>query len=242
MGESFQILPDQEQFGVNSREWYFLSIREKDKWILEQGGERVLLYKKIFTGSGVLCPLYNKIRHTSQQHGQDNICQGTGSIVAPLLIQDLTTAVNFTVSNIPDTTHIVVSSATGVNPGDTIQQGSYTTTVTSIAGTTLAIGDASGFTSSGYFAPIEIWVSLLSSGPEQVEVSEFGRKRTYTPRSWTLWEPLITEGDFLVRRNNERLWIQKVTASRFKHYVLHQNFDTAEVERNHEIYNIPSGL
>jgi hypothetical protein len=243
MGDSFQILPDQEQFGVNSREWYFLSIREKDKWILEQGGERVLLYKRIFTGSGVLCPLYNKIRHTSQQHGQDNICQGTGSIVAPLTIQDITTGVNFTVTNIPDTTHIVVSSTTGVNPGDTIQQGSYTTTVTTVTDlTNLVIASTEGFTGSGYFAPIEIWVSLLSSGPEQIEVSEFGRKRTYTPRSWTLWEPLITEGDFLVRRNNERLWIQKVTLSRWKHYVLHQSFDTAEVERNHEIYNIPSGL
>jgi len=242
VGDSYQILPTQEQFGPDSREWYFLSIREKDKWILQQGGERVLLYKRIFS-SNFICPLFNKVRHTSQQHGQDNICQGTGYIVGALNIQDITTAVNFTVSNISDNTHIAVSSTTGINPGDTIQQGSYTTTVTSITDTTnLVIGNANGFTSSGYFAPIEIWVSLLSSGPEQVEVSEFGRKRTYTPRSWTLWEPLITEGDFLVRRNNERLWIQKVTASRFKHYVLHQNFDTAEVERNHPIYLIPSGL
>ena len=243
MGDSFQILPDQEQFGPDSREWYFLSIREKNKWLLQQGGERVLLYKRIFTGSGVLCPLYNKVRHTSQQHGQDGICQGTGNIVSPLLIQDLTTGVNFTVSNISDNTHIAVSSTTGVNPGDTIQQGTYITTVTTVTdATNLVIGNANGFTSSGYFAPIEIWVSLLSSGPETVEVSEFGRKRTFTPSSWCLWEPLITEGDFLVRRNNERLWVQKVILSRFKHYVLHQSFTSAEVERNHPIYLIPSGL
>lgn len=242
MGTSFPILPDQNSDGgPNNLTWYFQAIREREKWILSLGGEKCLLYKKIYAG-GVICPLYSKVRHTSQQHGQDNVCQGVGRILNPLFIQDLTTGVNFTVSNISDNTHITVSSTTGINPGDTIQQGTYTTTVISVDSPNLVIGDASGFSSSGYFAPVEITVSLLSSGPETVEVAEFGRKRTYTPHSWTLWEPLISEGDFLVRRNNERLWIQKVTVSRAKHYALHQSFDTAEVERNHPIYLIPSGL
>ena len=241
MGISFPILPDQGPHGPTGLENYFLWIKDRIKWILEFGGERVLLYKRRYEGT--LCPLYNKIRHTSQQHGQDNICQGTGFINKPLFIQDLTTGVNFTVSNISDNTHITVSSTTGVNPGDTIQQGTYTTTITSITDSTnLVIGDASGFTGSGYFEPLEIFASLLSSGPEAIEVGDFGRRRIYKPRSWTLADPLINEGDFLVRRNNERLWVQQPVVHRFKHFSIRQEFDTNEIERNHPIYSIPSGL
>ena len=165
-------------------EWYFLSIRERNRWILTIGGERVLLYKRRYEGT--VCPKYDKVRHTSQQHGQDDICQGTGFI--------------------------------GPNP----RLGENKTT--------------------GYFDFIEVVVSLVSTGPEFVEVSDFGRKRTYKPRCWTLWEPLITEGDFIVRRNNQRLWVQAPTISRFKHFALHQSFDVVEIERNHPIYSIPSGL
>ena len=241
MGDSYGLLPDQSQFGPTGLEWYFLNIRERNKFILSMGGERMLLYKRRYEGT--LCPLYNKVRHTSQQHGQDNICQGTGYINAPLAIQDITSNVNFTVSNIPDNTHITISSTTGVNPGDVLQQGAYTTTVTSIIDSTnLVIGNANGFTGVGYFQGVEILVSILSSGPEMVEVADFGRKRTFKPKSWCLYEPLVTEGDFLVRRNNQRFWIQAPTVSRFKHFALHQSFDLAEVERNHPIYNIPSGL
>ena len=181
MGTSWPILPDQNSDGgPNNLTWYFQAIREREKWILSLGGEKVLLYKRIYS-SPFLCPLYNKVRHTSQQHGQDGICQGTSYLRSALTIQDLTTGVNFTVLNISDNTHITVSSTTGVNPGDTIQQGTYTTTVTSVDSPNLVIGDASGFTGLGYFAPIEITVSLLSSGPESIEVGDFGRKRSYKP-------------------------------------------------------------
>ena len=236
-------MPDQNSDGgPNNLTWYFQAIRERDRWILSMGGEKVLLYKRIYS-SNYLCPLYNKVRHTSQQHGQDNVCQGTSWLRSPLTVQDVTTNLILTVSNIADNTHITVSSTTGVNPGDVLQQGSYTTTVTSVIDSTnLVIGNANGFTGVGYFAPIEIVVSLLSSGPEAIEVGDFGRKRSFKPSSWTLWEPQIAEGDFILRRNNQRLWVQEVTQSRAKHYVLHQNFQTSEVERNHPIYAIGSGL
>jgi hypothetical protein len=159
-------------------------MREKNKWILNAGGERTLLYKRRYEGT--VCPLFDKVRMTSQQHGQDAVCQGTGF--------------------------------TGPNP----LLGPNQTT--------------------GYFDPIEIYVSFVAGGPRTVEVGDFGRRQTLPVRCWTLWEPLITEGDFLVRRDNTRLWIQAPTPHRFKHYVLHQSFDILEVERAHEIYNIPSGL
>lgn len=241
MGHSMPILPDQQRFGPTGLENYFIWIRERNRFVLTTGGERCLLYKRRFTGA--VCPKWDKIRHQSQQHGQDNICQGTGFINKPLTINDATANIILTVSNIQDNTHISVLSTVGVNPGDSIRQGNFTTAVTSVTdATNLVIGDASGFTSSGYFESIEIVASFIIGGPETIEVGDFGRRHTFRPRPWTLWEPLLSESDFLVRRNNQRFWVQDVTVSRFKHYALHQSFSVAEVERNSPIYQIPSGL
>lgn len=187
MGESFQILPDQSQFGPDSLEWYFLSIREKDKWILNMSGERVLLYKKRYEGQR--CPLFDPDRHTSAQH-EDTICYGTGWIAAD-------------------------ANLTGPQAG-----GPY----------------------YGYFSPIEIPVSLLSGGPEELALTDYGQQRLYKPACWTLWEPLLTPGDMIVRRNNQRYTITQVSPRRWKHYVLHQDFQISEIERGSILYNLPSGL
>jgi hypothetical protein len=165
-----QILPGTSNRGPHGKEKYFLEIRNRTKWLLDSGGEKVLLYKRKFEGTR--CPLFDQVRKTSQQHEQDEICFGTGFV-------------------------------------------------------------------GGYFKPIEIVVSLISGSDEQIVREEYGRRRIYTPRSWTLWEPLLTSGDFLVRRNNQRLWITKTYIRRWKHFVTRQDMDTAEVERNASVYNIP---
>ena len=172
MGHSFQILPDQQRFGPTGFEWYFLSIREKNKWVLTVGGERVLLYKKKYEGQR--CPFFDTVRHTNAQH-EDTTCYGQGFV-------------------------------------------------------------------GGFFQPIEIVISLLSSGPEEFTKTEFGIQRTYKPHSWTLWEPLLATGDMIVRRNNQRFLVTQVFPRRFKHFVTHQDFDLAEVERGSILYQIPSGL
>ena len=61
-------------------------------------------------------------------------------------------------------------------------------------------------------------------------------------QNWTLWEPILTPGDLIVRRNNQRFFITEVFPHRFKHYVTHQSFSTAEVERGAIVYKLPSGL
>ena len=165
-----QILPGTYNSGPHNKEWYFLSIRQRYKWLLDMGGERVLLYKRRFTGER--CPLFDKIRKRGPQHEQDTICFGTGYV-------------------------------------------------------------------GGYFKPVEIVVSLISGDKEQAVVEEWGRRRIYTPRSWTLWEPRLNNGDFIVRRNNQRLWITEVHLRRWKHFITRQDFLTDEIERNAPIYDIP---
>lgn len=204
------------------------------------GGEKVLWYKRRFEGTR--CPLYDLVRKSSQQHGQDSLCQGTGYISDSLSVYNVTTSTLFTISNINSTT-VTVSSTTGMHSGDTITQGDFSTTITSVVdGTHLILASTSGFTSVGFFQPVEIVASLLSGGPEQVIVEDFGRKRTYKPSCWTLWEPILTSGDFIVRRNGQRLLITECQQTRWKHYTLHQKFQVSEVERNSPIYQIPNGL
>jgi len=168
-----QILPGTSNRGPHSKERYFLEMRNRYRWLLDMGGERVLLYKRKFEGTR--CPSFDSVRKRSPQHNQDEICFGTGFI-------------------------------------------------------------------GGYFEPLEIVVSLLGGGVEDLVVEDYGRKRVYKPRSWTLWEPLLAPGDFIVRRNNQRLWITNTYLRRWKHFVTRQDFETNEVERNHLIFKIPSGL
>jgi hypothetical protein len=187
MGHSFGILPDLSLRGPSGWEWYFLSIRERDKWVLTAGGERVLLYKRRY--SGRRCSQYDAVRHSSVQHS-DTECFGTG----------------FVAEN---------STTTGSDIG-----GPY----------------------HGYFAPIEIVISLLSSGPEEFTKTDFGVQRVYKPHSWTLWEPLLASGDMIVRRNNQRFFVTQVFPRRMKHFITHQDFDLVEVERGNIVYTLPSGL
>lgn len=91
----------------------------------------------------------------------------------------------------------------------------------------------------GYFRPIEIYVSLLSASTIQNVVQEEGIRKIFKPSSWTLWEPTLKNGDFIVRQSGERLWITNVTETRWKHNVLRQLFSTDSVEKNHPIYRIP---
>jgi hypothetical protein len=165
-----QILPNTGNRGTHSKERYFLEIRNRYKWLLEMGGERVLLYKRKYTGTR--CPQFDQVRKTNQQHGQDTICFGTGWV-------------------------------------------------------------------GGYFSPIEIFASVLSPSPQTANIQEMGRRRVYIPTGWTIWEPLLQNGDLIIRQNGQRLWVTEVSQTRWKFFVLRQNFVTAEVERNHPVYQLP---
>lgn len=91
----------------------------------------------------------------------------------------------------------------------------------------------------GYYRPIKVYVSLLSPVLTENVVKEEGIKRTFQPKSWTLHEPTLRNGDFILRSNGERLWITNTTPTRWRQKTLRQLFDTDLVEKNHPIYTIP---
>lgn len=150
----------------------FLDMREKFRWMLAVGGERVLLYKRKF--SGEFSPFYDPIRRVVQQDPKDTIGFGTPFV-------------------------------------------------------------------GGYFGPFEIFVSLATANsPQQITIMEEGIKRTFTTNgSWALWEPFLSNKDFIVRRNNQRLWIESVAVTKWRHHLLRQTFNATEVERSNIIYQIP---
>ena len=54
---------------------------------------------------------------------------------------------SFTVTSVPDSTHLIVVSTTGMNAGDTITQGANTTTITTVTDSThLVVGDTTSWT------------------------------------------------------------------------------------------------
>jgi hypothetical protein len=150
----------------------FLDMREKLRWMLAMGGERVLLYKRLY--SGELSPYYDPIRKTVKADPTDFIGYGTPFV-------------------------------------------------------------------GGFYGPFEIFVSLQSgSTPQQITSYDQGLRRTFNAvGNWALWEPQLNNKDFIVRRNNQRLWITDVDISKWRHHVLHYSFKTTEIERSNVIYNIP---
>lgn len=92
----------------------------------------------------------------------------------------------------------------------------------------------------GYYDPIEILVSLVDPAVNKINIQEHGMRKEITPRSWTLWEPLISNKDIIVTKlNSRRYWINNVTPSTFRGIPLHQSMDLELVENTNIIYKFP---
>ncbi len=164
-----QILPSVSE-RVDPLVTRFLDIREKLRWMMAMGGERVLLYKRKFTGT--LCSQYDKVRRQHRQDPADTECFGTNFV-------------------------------------------------------------------GGYFGPFDIFVSLSTVAPQQIKIYEQGQRREFVSSHWALWEPRLDNKDFIVRRTNQRLWVNSVQQTKWRHHILRQPFTTEEVERSNPVYKIP---
>lgn len=91
----------------------------------------------------------------------------------------------------------------------------------------------------GFYRPVKIFVSLMSAVQVKNITKEEGVRREFLPKSWTLHEPTIRNGDFVVRHNGDRLWIVNITPTRWRSKIIRQLFDLELVEKNHPIYTIP---
>ena len=83
-----------------------------------------------------------------------------GTLTDPAKPANNTTAVvPFTVTDITDGTHMVISNTAGMSNGDTIVQGTNTTTITTVVnGTDLVVGSTAGWV-------VDMWQNVASFGP-----------------------------------------------------------------------------
>lgn len=148
----------------------FLDIRNRLRWLMAMGGERVFLYKRRVTGK--VCSNFDVVR---RQHRVDLVddCYGTNFV-------------------------------------------------------------------GGYYGPFDITVSLSTVAPQRIKIYEQGGlRREFISTCWALWEPLLSNKDFIVRRNNQRLWITNIQQSKWHHHILRQLFSFEEIERNNPLYKFP---
>jgi hypothetical protein len=92
----------------------------------------------------------------------------------------------------------------------------------------------------GYLGPFEIFVSFMTAAsPVTTQYTGEGVRQTFSSTNWMLWEPLLSNRDFIVRRNNLRYWVTGVDVSKWRHHILHQVFTSTLVETNNIIYKVP---
>lgn len=92
----------------------------------------------------------------------------------------------------------------------------------------------------GYLGPFEVFVSFMTAAsPITTTYTSEGARATFNGTSWMLWEPLLSNKDFIVRRNNLRYWITGVDVSKWRHHILHQIFTVSLVETSNIIYQVP---
>ena len=115
------------------------------------GGVRVAA----FIGTGTL---FNSVTNESVTRGSgnvDSLSHTATSLASTILDSNFASYINnddyrlsgtFHIVSVTDGTHLVVDNTTGLNPGDTIVQGSHNTTITTVTDTThLIVGSTTGF-------------------------------------------------------------------------------------------------
>jgi len=93
----------------------------------------------------------------------------------------------------------------------------------------------------GYYDVLDIKVSLVNPAVKQITMQDHGMKSIIQPKSWTIWEPEISNKDIFVTKMNKRFWIVNVTPSLWRGLILRQSFDTELIEQSNIIYKIPVG-
>ncbi len=90
----------------------------------------------------------------------------------------------------------------------------------------------------GYYTAVDIKVRFVPSG-EAVVVREGGRRVEYTPRSWTVWLPVVKDHDIVVTSRNERFRLGEVTRTgRWRGQFIRQEFNTYMLPMTDPIYDI----
>lgn len=91
----------------------------------------------------------------------------------------------------------------------------------------------------GYYKKIRIMARYNSNPARVIKHTPQGIQTTQQLQSWTLWTPLLRAHDLLVQcSTGDRFYIQDVSRTLFKSYIMDQQFNNALCQRSEIVYHV----
>jgi len=155
-------------------DYMYLEAIRRNSWLLDQAGERVLLFIRKTTGEKCKCYKRNERTHGQPQVGSCKICWGTGFV-------------------------------------------------------------------GGYEGPYEIRISPFQS-EQRISMQERGMKLENIESTWTSISPIITQRDFIARRNSQMYAIGPISTPQVRGIATQQHFSVEHIDSTDIRYEFVASL
>lgn len=91
----------------------------------------------------------------------------------------------------------------------------------------------------GYYHKIKIFARYNANPPRKIQYTAQGTLTTQGMQSWTLWTPPLRAMDLIVQRSTgDRFYIQDVSRTIVRSYIMDQQFNNAACQRSEIVYTV----
>lgn len=91
----------------------------------------------------------------------------------------------------------------------------------------------------GYYHKIKIFARYNANPPRKIQYTAQGTLTSQAMQSWTLWTPPLRSHDLIVQRSTgDRFYIQDVSRTIVRSYIMDQQFNNAVCQRSEIVYEV----
>ena len=91
----------------------------------------------------------------------------------------------------------------------------------------------------GYYHKIRIFARYNANPPRKIQYTAQGTLTTQAMNSWTLWTPPLRAHDLIVQRSTgDRFYVQDVSRTIVRSYIMDQQFNNAVCQRSEIVYHV----
>lgn len=91
----------------------------------------------------------------------------------------------------------------------------------------------------GYYHKIKIFARYNANPPRKIQYTSQGTLTSQALQSWTLWTPPLRSHDLIVQRSTgDRFYIQDVSRTIVRSYIMDQQFNNAVCQRSEIVYHV----
>jgi hypothetical protein len=90
----------------------------------------------------------------------------------------------------------------------------------------------------GYEGPYDVIIAPPET-EKSVNLMDVGLHVTYDWQTWTGPYPLLNDRDFVVRNNNDRLYVSHVNAQGGRGAIFQQHFNLTHIDQTDPVYHMP---